>query len=224
RASLAKQSGVRRYTEDKYEYHRKEDYKNKSNRHIFLIQHANHKTCTSSDKKLTAEGYEQADLTGKRLAKLSKGPGMAKKRRAIQFKHIIYSPQTTTRETAERISKHLPSVTMLSCDSLNEGPPIQTSQDPDWKPDLDHLETAFRKYIYRPDPEQAEDTYETMVCHADLIRYIVCKSLQLPLKAWSRMSLYHSSVTKLVVQQDGNVRLKMLGDAGFMPHNLLTKP
>ncbi|XP_063313101.1 serine/threonine-protein phosphatase PGAM5, mitochondrial-like isoform X2 [Pelobates fuscus] len=174
RASLAKQPGVLRYTEDKYEYHRKEDYKNKSNRHIFLIQHANYKTYTSSDK-LTAEGYEQADLTGKRLATLAKGPGMAEKRQAIQFKHIIYSPQTTTKETAERISRHLPGVTMFSSDSLNEGPPIQTSQDPDWKPDLNHLETPFRKYIYRPDPEQSEDTYEIMVCHADLIRYIVCK-------------------------------------------------
>ena len=35
------------------------------------------------------------------------------------------------------------------------------------------IEAAFRQYIHRADSDQSEDSYEIIVCHANVIRYIV---------------------------------------------------
>lgn len=37
------------------------------------------------------------------------------------------------------------------------------------------IEAAFRNYIHRADAKQQEDSYEVFVCHANVIRYIVCR-------------------------------------------------
>ena len=37
------------------------------------------------------------------------------------------------------------------------------------------IEAAFRKHIHRASPSQTEDSYEVIVCHANVIRYFVCR-------------------------------------------------
>lgn len=37
------------------------------------------------------------------------------------------------------------------------------------------IEAAFRKHIHRADPKQKQDSYEVIVCHANVIRYFVCR-------------------------------------------------
>lgn len=37
------------------------------------------------------------------------------------------------------------------------------------------IEAAFRSYIHRADTKQQEDSYEIFICHANVIRYIVCR-------------------------------------------------
>ncbi|CAM9212137.1 unnamed protein product [Lampetra planeri] len=41
------------------------------------------------------------------------------------------------------------------------------------------IEAAFRRYIHRADPKQKEDSYEIIVCHANVIRYFVCRFVSL---------------------------------------------
>lgn len=49
------------------------------------------------------------------------------------------------------------------------------------------IEAAFRRYIHRADPKQKEDSYEIIVCHANVIRYFVCRCVWLvSLRAWRR--------------------------------------
>ena len=37
------------------------------------------------------------------------------------------------------------------------------------------IEAAFRKYFHRADVDQTKDSYEIVVCHANVIRYFVCR-------------------------------------------------
>jgi hypothetical protein len=37
------------------------------------------------------------------------------------------------------------------------------------------IEAAFRKYFYRAEKSQEKDSYEILVCHANVIRYFVCR-------------------------------------------------
>ena len=43
------------------------------------------------------------------------------------------------------------------------------------------IEAAFRKYFHRADVDQVGDSVEVYVCHANVIRYFVCRYVAL---AW----------------------------------------
>ncbi|XP_068594542.1 serine/threonine-protein phosphatase PGAM5, mitochondrial isoform X2 [Brachionichthys hirsutus] len=198
-----------------------DDGKPKATRNILLIRHSQYNLSGGTDREriLTPLGREQADFTGKRLA-------------ALGLKHdvLIHSSMTRAAETARIISTHLSGVELLSCDLLREGAPIEpVPAVPHWKPDAVYhedgarIEAAFRRYIHRADPKQKEDSYEIIVCHANVIRYFVCRALQFPPEGWLRMGLNNGSITWLTIRPSGRVALRALGDAGFMPADKLTR-
>ncbi|XP_026178146.1 serine/threonine-protein phosphatase PGAM5, mitochondrial isoform X2 [Mastacembelus armatus] len=195
--------------------------KPKATRNILLIRHSQYNLSGNSDKErtLTLLGREQADLTGQRLAALG-----------LKYDVLIHSSMARATETANIISKHLPGVELMSCDLLREGAPIEPVPPvTHWKPDAVYhedgarIEAAFRRYIHRADPKQKEDSYEIIVCHANVIRYFVCRALQFPPEGWLRMGLNNGSITWLTIRPSGRVALRTLGDAGFMPPDKLTR-
>ncbi|XP_040897675.1 serine/threonine-protein phosphatase PGAM5, mitochondrial isoform X1 [Toxotes jaculatrix] len=198
--------------------------KPKATRNILLIRHSQYNLSGNSDKEriLTPLGREQAELTGKRLAALG-----------LKYDVLIHSSMARATETAHIISKHLPGpgVELVSCDLLREGAPIEPVPPvTHWKPDAvqyhedgARIEAAFRRYIHRADPKQKEDSYEIIVCHANVIRYFVCRALQFPPEGWLRMGLNNGSITWLTIRPSGRVALRTLGDAGFMPPDKMTR-
>ncbi|XP_062274229.1 serine/threonine-protein phosphatase PGAM5, mitochondrial isoform X2 [Scomber scombrus] len=197
--------------------------KPKATRNILLIRHSQYNLSGSSDKEriLTPLGREQAEFTGQRLAALG-----------LKYDILIHSSMARATETANIISKHLsgPGVDLVSCDLLREGAPIEPVPPvTHWKPDAVYhedgarIEAAFRRYIHRADPKQKEDSYEIIVCHANVIRYFVCRALQFPPEGWLRMGLNNGSITWLTIRPSGRVALRTLGDAGFMPPDKLTR-
>jgi serine/threonine-protein phosphatase PGAM5 len=94
------------------------------------------------------------------------------------------------------------------------------------------LEAAFQKYIHRaasppvgrgePPPEDGVHEFEVIVGHANVIRYFFCRALQLPPEAWLRLSLFNCSVTYLMVQPNGYVTARLLGDTGHIPYEETT--
>ncbi|XP_071338234.1 serine/threonine-protein phosphatase PGAM5, mitochondrial isoform X2 [Trachinotus anak] len=197
--------------------------KPKATRNILLIRHSQYNLGGNSDKEriLTPLGREQAELTGQRLAALG-----------LKYDVLIHSSMARATETANIISKHLPGpgVELVSCDLLREGAPIEPVPPvTHWKPDAVYhedgarIEAAFRRYIHRADPKQKEDSYEIIVCHANVIRYFVCRALQFPPEGWLRMGLNNGSITWLTIRPSGRVALRTLGDAGFMPPEKLTR-
>ncbi|KAM9857937.1 serine/threonine-protein phosphatase PGAM5, mitochondrial isoform 2-T2 [Aulostomus maculatus] len=196
--------------------------KPKATRNILLIRHSQYNLSGTSDREriLTPLGREQAELTGHRLAALG-----------LKYDVLIHSSMARATETAHIISKHLPGVELVSCDLLREGAPIEPVPPvTHWKPDAvqyhedgARIEAAFRRYIHRADPKQKEDSYEIIVCHANVIRYFVCRALQFPPEGWLRMGLNNGSITWLTIRPSGRVALRTLGDAGFMPPDKLTR-
>ncbi|XP_078237822.1 LOW QUALITY PROTEIN: serine/threonine-protein phosphatase PGAM5, mitochondrial [Pogona vitticeps] len=197
-------------------------YKAKATRHIFLIRHSQYHMDGQNDKDriLTQLGREQAELTGKRLASLG-----------LKYDKIVHSSMTRATETTNIISKYLPGVSKLSTDLLREGAPIEPNPPSNhWKPeavqyyeDGARIEAAFRNFIHRAGVKQEEDSYEIFVCHANVIRYIVCRALQFPPEGWLRISLNNGSITHLVIRPSGRVALRTLGDTGFMPPEKITR-
>ncbi|XP_051958902.1 serine/threonine-protein phosphatase PGAM5, mitochondrial-like isoform X2 [Xyrauchen texanus] len=198
-----------------------ENNKPKATRHIFLIRHSQYNLNGKVDKErvLTPLGREQAELTGQRLAALG-----------LKYDLLIHSSMTRATETANILSKYLPAVELVSCDLLQEGAPIEPVPPVGhWKPEAMYhedgarIEAAFRRYIHRADAKQKEDSYEIIVCHANVIRYFVCRALQFPPEGWLRMGLNNGSITWLTIRPSGRVALRAMGDSGFMPPDKLSR-
>ena len=138
---------------------------------------------------------------------------------------------TRAQQTASLIRQALPENVPVKSDDplLAEGspyppePPTSFRPEQKWFADGARIEAAFRKYFHRADIEQTEDSYEVIVCHANVIRYFVCRAMQIPPEAWLRLSLKHASMTSITIRPSGKVSVRGIGEAGhFEPDKLTT--
>ena len=190
-------------------------------RHLVLIRHGQYNLDgkTDDERYLTPLGREQARSTGERIANLN-----------LPLTSIVSSTMTRAQETANLIRPFLPDdLKSLPNDSiLCEGAPFPPVPSGSWKPEVNYytdgsrIEAAFRKYFHRADKDQKEDSFEVIVCHANVIRYFVCRALQLPPEAWLRISLKHGSMTWITIRPDGRTSIRTLGESGYMPPDKLT--
>ena len=193
---------------------------------IYLVRHGQYvHGKTDEEKKLTDLGREQAQITGKRLKTLLDNmkdhPPLTK---------VVFSTMTRATETCNLMlpyllqSKSGSQCDIIACSMIREGacykpePPIAHERWPvteeDFFKDGQRIEAGFRNYIYRPDPNDATDSTTVLVCHGNVIRYIVCRALQISPDKWLRMAVYNGSYTVLDVYDNGRVSLKSLGEVG----------
>ncbi|XP_049520801.1 serine/threonine-protein phosphatase Pgam5, mitochondrial [Dermacentor silvarum] len=193
-------------------------------RYLYLIRHGDFTFYEEPDRDrtLTELGRKQADLTGQRLKQLG-----------IPFCQLTHSTMTRAVETAELIHRHLPRLPRFQCDLIREGEPMPPEPPFGiWKPqskvldifltDGSRIEAGFRKYFHRASPSQKQDSHEIIVCHANVIRYCICRALQIQPEAWSRMSLTNCSISVVKIAPSGRVTLRSLGDHGHLPVGFIT--
>ena len=192
--------------------------KSTATRHLYLIRHGQYLQNVESrdQKKLTDLGKKQLNETGKYLQSLQS--------LGFTYTRLTHSTLIRAIESCDIVSKYLPKELEKEVDAdLSEGMP--------WVPsprreslleatDYDRIERAFRTYFHRADPEQTKDSHEVIVCHANVIRYFVCRVLQVPPAAWLRMSLLNGSVTTILIRPTGNVTVSGVGEIGFMPRGM----
>ncbi|KAI3389632.1 hypothetical protein SNEBB_001346 [Seison nebaliae] len=201
-------------------------------KHIFLIRHGqyNLEGLTDEEKYLTKLGRLQAEFCGKRLKEILEN---------LKIDSFFVSTMTRANETGTIIANELfkdgiNNEIVSFDDLLREGPPFPTEPPhKNWHPDLrmieregSRIEHAFDKYIRRRSnpskDDEGNDEYQIIVCHANVIRYFLCRALQIPPEAWLRFSLRHASITHLRIRSNGCVSAAAIGDAGFMPPDYMT--
>ena len=148
---------------------------------------------------------------------------------AFSLDKLLSSELTRAIQTADVIAPALPAAARSSDATLNEGrpclpepPPKHASHYTNRNGDSERIESAYRLICAQPAADMRADTHEVVVCHANVIRYVVCRALQLPPEAWLRISLPHASLTHLVIRPNGDVSLRMLGDVGHLPSAMVT--
>jgi len=203
--------------------------RSKADRNIILIRHGQYENTATTDEKrcLTEKGREQARGTGRRLKELHRSG-------IFPFNKMITSTLRRAVETADLIEREL-------CDNIS--PPLCRKSDvllcegafcqPEPEvlqfskalvlKDGARIEAAFRQYFHRARPTQDKDSFEILVCHANVILYFVCRALQFPPEAWIRFStLHHASITWIRILPDGRVTLVCLGETGHFSPQLVT--
>ena len=89
----------------------------------------------------------------------------------------------------------------------------------------DTLNTVARQIFRRPTAQGGDDknSVTLIFAHANVIRYLVLRLLQMPRERWHRFSLNHCAITWLKVDERGYVTCRTFGDISWMPMDLKSR-
>ena len=66
-------------------------------------------------------------------------------------------------------------------------------------------------------PTPARDTYDVLVCHGNVIRWMLMKALGADPKHWANQDAGNAALTIIAVRPDGSTRLVTYSDVGHLP-------
>jgi len=194
--------------------------KQKGTRTIYFIRHGDYNQTDERDEfignELNSLGIAQAKLLAARLKAMS-----------VEFSSLTSSTMTRARQTAMIINEDFPGLE-LKQDSL-----ICECTPPTWRTDImagvdttekehcaENIEQAFKKYFI-PSPDE-KDRYDLIVCHGNVIRYLVTRVLNVNTMSWLQMSITNCSLTIIRIKPDGTMKLDTFSDYGHIPENMRT--
>lgn len=186
-------------------------------RTVVLVRHGSYAPDPKIDDKigphLSPLGSAQAHLAGARLAGM---PG--------RFDGMYVSPMQRARDTAAIIGESFPGRHFEVVDDLAECVP------PTWRADVAkdysraeqadceaRLDRDFARFFK---PAVGGPQRDLLVCHGDVIRYLVTRAMRVDTRAWLEMSVGNASITVMRVQPDGRMKVIAVGDVGHIPPNL----
>lgn len=83
-----------------------------------------------------------------------------------------------------------------------------------------HADNAFEKF-FKPADEYA-DSHEVLVCHGDLIRYLITKVIETKADYWIKLKVYNCGLSIVEIKEDGCMFLRTLNDHGHLTYELIT--
>lgn len=180
---------------------------------LILVRHGQyHKAEGKILEKLTTLGRKQARLAGKRL-------------RDYPIDRIVHSTMPRAEETATIVQEETGfQGEMEACDDLRECVPgfpkhLQKKTGhtdlKKLKRDQAQLDRAFKKYFTSP----KKDSVEIIVCHGNVIRYLVCRLLGADPLAWIRMDIQQCGISVVELRSEGDFRELLIShnDVGHIP-------
>lgn len=174
---------------------------------------------------LSALGRRQAARCGRRL--LRQIPYYDGK-----FEGIYTSPWPRALQTAEIIAHELnvdkvrvkpylheiPPLVPADENGVSVHPGIPVTPEDDRKLAVDQLERVRARFFKAT---RSDCTY-VIVCHGNLIRYLVAHTLGLPLESWMRMDIHHASITEIRIFPQNLCALMSYNDTGHHPPQLVS--
>lgn len=184
---------------------------------LYLVRHGAYAydETSAGEGSLTDIGREQASLTAQRLA-------------SLPMRTIRCSTLQRAAETASIIGAHFPSLAIRSARNLCECIPCVPSDEAHHFADMTPKEIekgatqaskAFERHFTFPRRESSE----VIVCHGNLIRYLVCRVLRINPEYWMRLSSHNCGISTIALFSDGFMQLVSYNDIGHLPTHLHTR-
>jgi serine/threonine-protein phosphatase PGAM5 len=187
-------------------------------RTVVLVRHGAYADDDDSvdEGHLVTLGRQQARMVAERLDAMP-----------IAFDSLQASTLNRARETAEIVAEWFPDLDLELHDDLREctmrtrRQDIMERLDPDEaKACEDRLEGTFAR-LFRP-VEGESGRHDIVICHGNVIRWFVCKILDVDPEAWLQMGIAHCSITVVQVRTDGSMKLLSFADSGHVPYPMTT--
>lgn len=165
-----------------------------------------------TSERLTTLGRKQAKLAGRRL-------------RENKIDRIIHSSMPRAIETASIIKEQLAYRGKSSqCHHLRECVPgfpkklrkrYGHTNVKNLNADKAQVERAFKKY-FKP---SRKDSVEVLVCHGNVIRYLVCRAMGIDTESWMSMDILQCGISVIRLKSKGDHRSIVLShnDIGHIP-------
>ncbi len=176
---------------------------------LYLVRHGQYDE--ADDGGLTKTGRIQAGLAARAL-------------RHVRVGTIYTSTLRRALETTEIFARSFPKVPIRSMHLLREGVPTDIPRIPDYAPrqriraDRARAEAAFER-LFRPTRRSRSDV---VIAHGNLIRFFACKALEIDPVTWVKLGSTHCSITEIVIEQTGYMRLRSFNETHHLPRKLRT--
>ena len=186
---------------------------------LVLVRHGNYAPDPSVDENigphLSPIGVAQAHLAANALATLPR------------FDGLYASPMQRARDTAAVIGvDDFPDRKFEVVDDLAEcTPPTPLGEVAKTEPPADmaackaRLDRLYARFFTAANDQDRSDL---LVCHGNVIRYLVTRALGVDTGAWLAMSIGNASITTIRIDADGRAHVIAVGDVGHIPPRLRT--
>lgn len=211
-------------------------------RHIVFVRHA--QLSEDADEKEAARhagvpgaasaevlsdvGRRQAELTGARIADVFGAVAAIYHAESPEAKATAHA----IRSAAKKKRPGVPPPACVASQLLSEGVPRIPSPAPaallaadegEVFRDLTRAESALRAHVWTPlGAEDDTVNVDVIVGHGNMMRYLVCRAMQLPPGAWSRLASYNCAITWLDIDASGAVLMREFGGVGHLPSDAIT--
>ncbi|OQR85039.1 hypothetical protein ACHHYP_12397 [Achlya hypogyna] len=206
--------------------------------HLVLVRHghyvnAHNKAARDGDKVLSHIGRQQAELAGQQLRAMN-----APSRDDMV---ILHSDMTRAVETAGIIGDFFADCGLSCTPLLREGWPGNPSRSPtdvnanvlsevEQRTENERLDCAYRALVSvdggSDDDDDDDDRHQgcrVVVCHANLIRYFLCRALGISaVGVWGQFEINHCSITRIDVGSNGQCKVLSVNECGHLPPSLHT--
>ncbi|KAJ0401647.1 hypothetical protein P43SY_001279 [Pythium insidiosum] len=88
--------------------------------------------------------------------------------------------------------------------------------------DQARMELAFTKF-FAETVDDDDGSFRVIVCHANLIRFLLCRALQIPpTNVWGHFEINHCGVTRIDICHSRPLKVMTMNETGHLPHSLVT--
>lgn len=189
-----------------------------TNRILYLIRNGEYpKDEEEADQEyglpLTDTGRVQARLTAGAL-------------RGFPIRAIYHSPYQQVKETAEIIAGAFPDIVIEETALLRQYDRLQLEGDTLHPDIIRHLFASQRKQIetaFETFFSPVEETHhEILVCHANLIRDLICRAINVSPEAWAHMLIHHCGISTVAIKPDQDAELLDYNNIHHIPESYRT--
>lgn len=185
-------------------------------RFIYLIRNGHYETDDrTAGGSLSSIGRQQARLTQQAL-----------KHFPVQVVHCSPYPQVI--ETAETISRAYTNAPVKQTDILKQYVGADMLNDTLSKENVidalanqkQQLGMAYGRFFQ---PVEEADRHEIIVCHANIIRDLICLALGVRPESWAHMIIHHCGISSVSIAEDGTSELLDYNNVNHLPDALQTE-
>ncbi len=175
---------------------------------LLLIRHASY-----NGEAIDEAGRRQSLCTAERL-------------RTYPVRVIHSSTMLRAVQTAEIIAAVFPGIPMrhstLLCECIPSVPRNVSKEDrraarEKMKEDRTRAIRAFARYFK---PPSGQNRCEIVVCHGNIIRYMLARLLKLGAHGWQQFGTRHCGLTEIKIASTGDMEIVTYNDTGHLPLDL----